>query len=251
MYNVVNVQLQNAGPSTIFAQQYRLLRLTGVLVPNPRQQCIDGLHRTVATMIANQETVMIMGDFNESLGLDPRLMGSVCVSHDLFDAISNFHGESDEIPTYARGTKRLDYAVASASLRHLICACGYNLFNKNIHLDHQALLIDLRLKDFFGHVTPPLASPDLRFVSGASPAVTQFVQKMHSHLRENKVFHAYQEFQLDRDVLDEPRRTVNKIDSLIGQAFQVAETLCYKPLKPPWSKKSTLPVSKFDFGKQL
>jgi hypothetical protein len=113
MYNVVNEHLQNAGPSTIFAQQYRFLRLAGVLVPNPRQQCIDGLHRTVATMIANQETVMIMGDFDEFLGLDPRLMGSVCASHDLFDVISNFHGESAEIPTYARGTKRVDYAAVS------------------------------------------------------------------------------------------------------------------------------------------
>jgi endonuclease/exonuclease/phosphatase family metal-dependent hydrolase len=100
----VNVQLQNAGPSTIFAQQYHLLLLAGVLIPNPRQQCIDDLHRTVVKMIANQETVMIMGDFNESLGSDPRLMGSVCASHDLFDVISNFHGESAE----TRGTKRLD-----------------------------------------------------------------------------------------------------------------------------------------------
>jgi hypothetical protein len=238
LYNVVNVQLQDAGPSTIFAQQYRLLRLAKVLlISNPRQQCIDDLHRTVAKMIANQETVMIMGDFNESLGSDPRLMGSVCASHDLFDVISNFHGESAEIPTYARGTKRLNYAAASSSLRHLICACGYNLFNEHIHLDHHTSFVDLRLKDCFGHVTPSLASPDLRFVSSSSPAVKQFVRKMHSHLRENKVFHSYQEFRLDREILDAPWRMANKIDSLIGQAFHAAETSCYKPPKPPWSEK--------------
>jgi hypothetical protein len=172
MYNVVNVQLQNAGPSTIFAQQYRLLRLAGVLVPNPRQQCIDDLNRTVSMMIANHETVMIMGDFNESLGFALRLLGSVCASNDLFDVISNFHGESAEIPTYARGTKRLDYAVASASLRQLICACGYNLFNENMHSDHQTSFVDLCLKDFFGHITLTLSIPDLRFVLSASPAVT-------------------------------------------------------------------------------
>jgi hypothetical protein len=55
LYNVVNVKLQHAGPSTIFAQQYRLLRLAGVLTPNPQHQYIDDLHRTVAKMIANQE----------------------------------------------------------------------------------------------------------------------------------------------------------------------------------------------------
>jgi hypothetical protein len=176
-------------------------------------------------------------------------MGSVCASNDLFDVISNFHGDSAEIPTYARGTKRLDYAVASASLRQLICACGYNLFNEHIHLDHRASFVDLRLKDFFGHITPTLSSPDLRFVSSASPAVTQFVPKMHSHLSENKVFHSYQEFRLDRDVLAEPSRITNKIDSLVGQAFQVAETSCYNPPKPPWSEKLHIASLKVRFWK--
>jgi hypothetical protein len=78
---------------------------------------------------------MIMGDFNESLGSDQCLMGSACASHDLFNVISNFHGKSAEIPTYDRGTKRLDYVATSASLRHLICACGYNLFNEHMHSD--------------------------------------------------------------------------------------------------------------------
>jgi hypothetical protein len=112
LYNVVNVQLQNAKPSTIFAQKYRLLRLAGVLIPNSRQQCIDDLHRTVAKMIANQEAVMIMGDFNESLGSDPRLMGSVCASHDLFDVISNF------MANQLRSPRMSEEPSASITRRH-------------------------------------------------------------------------------------------------------------------------------------
>jgi hypothetical protein len=72
---------------------------------------------------------------------------------------------------------------------------------------------------------------------------------MHSHLRENKVFHSYQAFRLDRDVLKEPWRMANKIDSLIGQAFQVAETSCYKPPKPPWSEKLHIASLKVRFWK--
>jgi hypothetical protein len=249
LYNVVNLQLQHAGPSTIFAQHYRLLRLAGVLTPNPRQQCIDDLHRTVAKMLANQEAVMIMGDFNESLGSDPRLMGSICAAHDLFEVISNFHGNAAEIPTYVRGTKRLDDATASSSIRHLICACGYNLFNENIHSDHRASFVNLRLKDYFGHATPSLARPDLRFVSSSSLDIKLFVRKMHSHLRENKVFHSYQEFRLDREVHDKPWHMANQIDSLIGQAFQVAESSCYKPPKPPWSEKLHIASLKVRFWK--
>jgi hypothetical protein len=192
---------------------------------------------------------MIMVDFNESLGSDPRLMGSIFAAHDLFDVISNFHGDAAEIPTYIRGTKRLDYATASSSMCHLICACGYNLFNENIHSDHRASFVDLRLKDYFGHATPSLASPDLRFVSSSSPDIKQFIRKVHSHLRENKVFHSYQEFRLDREVLDDPWRMANQIDSLIGQAFHVAESSCYKPPKPPWSEKLHIASLKVRFWK--
>jgi hypothetical protein len=171
----------------------------GVQILNPRKQFVKDLHCAVAGLIANNEKVMILGDFNETLGVDPRMMASLCASHDLCDVLALFHGQDVKIPTYARGTKRLDYCLSSASLEGLITACGYNLFNEYIHCDHRAMFLDIRLKAFLGHGTPKLASPDLRFVSSASPDVKTFVRKMFSHLHENKVFHQYQEFRLDTD----------------------------------------------------
>jgi hypothetical protein len=48
LYNMVDTNLRDAGPSTVFAQQYPLLRLSGVLHPNPRRQCIVDLNRVIA-----------------------------------------------------------------------------------------------------------------------------------------------------------------------------------------------------------
>jgi hypothetical protein len=235
-YNVVDMKLHDAGPSSVFSQQYRLLRLSGVTYPNPRHQFIDNLHRAIKQSVDNHESVVGDGDFNEALGKNPNLMASICSTHDLFDVQSHFHGTHAAIPTYAQGSIRLDYCVTSSSLEAFVAACGYNLFNEFIHSAHCAQFLDLNLKSFFGHSTPKLTiRPDLRFVSSSSTGATKFIRKMHAHLTEHRAFHHYQEFRLDVDVLQEPWRQANKIDRIIGQAFQTAEKHCSKHPKPPWS----------------
>jgi hypothetical protein len=181
--------------------------------------------------------VVIVGHFNEALRKNPNLMASVCSTNDLFDVQAHFHGANAAIPTYARGTNRLDYCVASSTMEAFVAACGYNLFNEFIHSDHRAQFPDLKLKSFFGHATPKLTQPDLRFVSSTSTEVTKFIQKMHSDLTEHRAFHQYQEFRLDVDILEEPWQQANKIDRVIGQAFQMAEKHCSKHPRPPWSAK--------------
>jgi hypothetical protein len=143
-----------------------------------------------------------MGDFNEKLGSDPHLIASVCAKNQLFDIQAHFHGDSAQITTYARGTTRLEYCLASSKLEQYIDASGFNLFNEYPHSDHRASFLYIRLQAFFGHNTPKLAGPDMRFVSTSSSDVTKFVNTMYSHLAENKVFHKYTDFCLDVDVVE-------------------------------------------------
>jgi hypothetical protein len=217
LYNVVDTSLKDAGPSTVYAQQYRLLRLAGVTYPAPRQQCIEDLKLVIGRLQANREAIIITGDFNETLGTNPRLMASVCAEHHMFDVQAHFHGDSADIATYIRGTKRLDYCLASPELEKYIVASGYNLFNEHIFSDHRASFMDIHLKYFFGHELPRLTRPDLRFMSTNSPDVSKFIHKMHSHLTENKAFHQFHEFCIDLDAVDEPWHLANKLDQLVGQ----------------------------------
>jgi hypothetical protein len=161
VYNVVNTPLSAAGPSTVYFQQYRLLRLSGVKIPNPRKQFVTDLHSAAAGLIANNKTVTILGDFNETLGANPRMMSSLCASHNRFEVLALFHGQAVQIPMYARGTKRLDNCLSSTSLEGLVAACCYNLFNEYIHSDHRAIFINICLKELLGQGTPKLASPNL------------------------------------------------------------------------------------------
>jgi hypothetical protein len=92
VYNVVDVKLHDAGPLTVYLQQYRLLRLAGITYPKPWQQCVDDLNREIQKLVANGETIALLGDFNEELGQDPGLMAAVCANHRLFDAHAHLHG---------------------------------------------------------------------------------------------------------------------------------------------------------------
>jgi hypothetical protein len=111
--------------------------------------------------------------------------------------------------------------------------------------------VDISLKTFFGHGTPQLVGPDARSISTSSPDIKKFVDLMHSHLAENKVFHKYQDFRLDRDILAQPWRQANQIDDLLGQAFRTAKLKCSTPPKPPWSEKLHLASLKVRYWKTV
>jgi hypothetical protein len=69
------------------------------------------------------------------------------------------------------------------------------------------------------------------YFSSFSADVSKFIKKAYDHLEENKTFHLYQDFLLDADLFATPWELANKIDSLIGQAFQCAAKTCAKTSK--------------------
>jgi hypothetical protein len=164
-YNVHQTTSKDAGPSTIFAQQWQLLRLSGVANPNPRKRFINNLRRDLAHRILDNEAIILIGDFNERLGDDPNLMASICGEFDFLDAHDFQHGNAAMVPTYIRGTKRIDYCFLSPSLAPFVRRACIDLFNKCYHSDHRALFLDIDLKAYLGNSLPKLARPDQRFVS--------------------------------------------------------------------------------------
>jgi hypothetical protein len=237
LYNCVDARISDVGPSTAYSQQWQLLRLAGLKNPKPRLQCVQDLSRDIRQRQRNDEGIMIVGDLNETLGKDPTLMASVCAKYSLYDVVDNIHGSDADIPTYIRGTRRLDYCLLSANLQPDLHATGFNLFNEYASSDHRALFVDFNLSHTLGKPNPAIVPPAKRFVSSRSDDVSKFVRKMSSHLHENKVFHKFQEFLVDCDHHDKPWEPANAIDSLLGQAFKTAERHCATPERPPWSEK--------------
>jgi exonuclease III len=69
-YQVVQEQGQH-GDQKAYSQQVRMMRLEGNLAPDPRRQFINDLKALVKSLKQLNQDILLMGDFNESIGVNP------------------------------------------------------------------------------------------------------------------------------------------------------------------------------------
>ena len=235
IYNVVDTNITHAGPYTVFAQQYATLRAAGIRNPDPKRQFIQDLNQELNKRTRNNEQLILLGDLNESVGQHPHLFSSVCSRHDLYD-VHDFHlGDDADIPTYCRGTKKLDYCFMSSTLQPCYSSCGFNLFHEIFYSDHRAHYLDLNLDCFLGKTPPTMAPPSRRSISSKSQDVILFVSTLYQHFTDTGGHKLMHQFNEQSSSLPEPWILANKIDSLLGQAIDKAFRICSKPRRPPWS----------------
>jgi hypothetical protein len=131
------------------AQQWHLLRLLGHDEPNPRQQLITDLKAEL--LIGQQQGLqfILLGDFNEVIGINPVLMASIRGELDLIDTIGNLHPHEHSTPTYNRGGTRIDYGLISLDFLPTITSAGMNKFHEVSTSDHRALFLDLDMTELF------------------------------------------------------------------------------------------------------
>ena len=88
-----------AGDHTLHAQQTSLYLLDGEVNPNPRKNFIRDLHALVKEAKDNNQDIILMGDFNEVVGDDPKIMAKVLMAGNLTDVHAHKHGHA-HIATY-------------------------------------------------------------------------------------------------------------------------------------------------------
>ena len=109
-YNVP--QETPAGDDTLHAQQTSLYLLDGEVDPNPRKNFIRDLHTLVKATKDNNQDLILMGDFNEVVGDDPKMMAKVLMAGNLTNVHAHKHGHA-HIATYIRGRRLVDYCFVS------------------------------------------------------------------------------------------------------------------------------------------
>ena len=220
------------GKTTVAAQQQSLLIMTQDPLQNPRTAFRRDLLKTLQEYRKSANTsILLVGDFNEQFGVDPDGMEKLAASLQLMDLMASRHSSAHPA-TYARGTKRLDYALASSHVCDALRASGYEEFNSRIASDHRGYYFDFDTEMLFGSQTQPLESPTKRGLTSANVRqVTKYIREKYRILEEHNVFsraekllypeqrHAFAE-RLDKDVLD---------------ASLQAETLVGRFGSPAWS----------------
>lgn len=218
---------------TAYVQQERLLRQEGHSNINPRKHFCADILSFVRALRANDESVILCGDFNEVLTLDSELV-RLCTdpSIQLVDIFSNLHPQTDVLPTFERGSTRIDFALISPDLVPAIARCGYMPFRLYVESDHRFLFLDLSTEIFLGDPST-LASLPTRNIRAKDPrAVTSYLEAKYLHLKNNNFFDRLRDMMASE--IPQPELAEN-LDCLLLQASTHAGKKCDIVRRAWWS----------------
>ena len=231
-YQVSQRGSSNYGQFTAHAQQMALLRLRGVSSPNPRKQFITDLTRLLSQYVQDKSDIILMGDFNETIGMSIDGMAQVINECGLTDVQAFKHGLETEQSTYARGPNRVDYFLISDRLLQHVLRQGCEEFNARIFSDHRGLFMDMSYPGFFDRAPNILAAPSCRNLIYDCPRhVRRYLQYMDKYIKDhNLIERAHSMAQDDRD--DKSAETFDR-DFTIG--LLAADRCCKSFKRSPWS----------------
>lgn len=231
-YQVVQ-EIGRHGDQTTYSQQVRMMRLEGNLKPDPRRQFITDMKALVKTLHANGNDIILMGDFNESIGANPSGMASVMTEGELSDVFCHRHGLEQEKPTYARGTTRVDYILTTPRLLNYIRHTGAEPFNFRIFSDHRGLFVDFSCPGFFDRSPNTLAKLHTRDLIYDCPRhVRKYLETTADYFKQHRVEERLIAL-LQGARNDE---AAEGIDRDVTRGMLAAEAQCKSTTRAPWSK---------------
>jgi endonuclease/exonuclease/phosphatase family metal-dependent hydrolase len=134
-----------------------MLKLADKVNQRPRHHFCKDLTYLLQEHIKKYHEIILMGDFNDELGSSLRGITQVVTGCNLVDVYAARHGLEDEVPTYARGRKRLDYILMTPTIASYATRSGADPFNHRFFSDHRGIFVDLELERLFDRNLPPLA----------------------------------------------------------------------------------------------
>jgi hypothetical protein len=110
-----------AGAKTACAQQWHLLRQQGDPQPDPGKRFHQDLDKFLQPHMAAGKELILLGDFNETLGGSFHGLDALINKYALLDLLPYHHGIDGEVETYARGSLQ----ATGLCIRHPD-SCGIN-----------------------------------------------------------------------------------------------------------------------------
>ena len=231
VYQVCNQQASSIGDRTAFAQQQSLLRRDG-RDNSPRRSFYDDLDHQLEEWAGLGYEIILSGDLNEELGSDIQGFARLSAKWNLVEVIQHFHGMVDEPPTYARGTKRLDYVFCTPNLLSSIKQCGILPYSEIIDSDHRAIYVDFDTQTLMGGDLAILSATPVRILRARdSKAREEYVEAVAKYMEDHRVLQRLLEISksetpdttkietIDRDISRAMAHAIKKIRKIYTSPF--------------------------------
>jgi exonuclease III len=222
----------NAGVATAASQQRSLLLQTQDVLTEPRKAFKRDLQKFVQERLREGHEILLVGDFNESLGSEVDGMSKLSAELNLIDLMKLRHIQLSSPATYSRGRSRLDYGLASQRIANSLIKCGYEPFNSRFSTDHRAYFFDFSTDQLFGSETQPLASPTSRMLkSNNVEQVTNYIKETYERMASRHVFQRAERLSLPGD----RHAFAERVDKDVVKASLDAEKQTKYFGEPAWS----------------
>ena len=238
-YQVVKNSIGKAGPSTAYAQQWHLLRIRGIAEPDPNKQFLADLGKRIDNLKEAGSEIILMLDANDSLQSASSKFTRWVREKELVDLHLLRHGNDEEPPTYARGSKRIDYILATSKIAEYMSKAGILPLHDFCTSDHRALFVDIELQEYLKGDPNPFAPQSSRAIQSNDPrAVRRYREQLQKHLDNSLIEHDLKRVE---QKLKETGYNANnaleldRIDHEITKARLEIEKQCSRIASHPWS----------------
>jgi hypothetical protein len=165
-----------------------MARLARRPIENPRYNFQRNLRQFILEKKQQQYSIILGGDFNESLTQSRSGMRSLAIQCQLTDVWS-YKYPGVEFNTHHPGSKRIDYVLVTPNLIPGVKSVGCFPFKYRGKSDHRGLYIDFDTQVLFGNATHKLAPAPNRGFKLTDPfAVTTYLTCVGQHSRSNNLF---------------------------------------------------------------
>ena len=145
VYRVGNNKLETAGGDTVWFQEYAALLSKGIKDPDPRQQILDDLEKTILRLKEDTDhQIIICIDANESTRSAKSKIQQFIKNTGMIDCHRHFHPDLSETPTHAEGSTQIDYCIITSGIIESVKRCGITALHYDVQgADHRSVWLDL------------------------------------------------------------------------------------------------------------
>jgi Reverse transcriptase (RNA-dependent DNA polymerase) len=207
---------------------------------DPRQIFMDDIITLIKDIESDpNHSCILMWDANESLDDPSGAIRRLIAETTLTDAFSHIAGKTCEIPTYSRGSKRIDFILTSQQLLPFIKRAGYLAFYESNESDHRGLFIDL--DETLLDTTVELKRPPKRYIGSKSKKqiISDYKQYIHKQFQIHRIYERAEELGNHAafySITEEYLQKLNRLDKQITEIILAAEqSQVPRAFKSDWS----------------
>ena len=166
-------------------------------------------------------------------------IAKLCKACQLYDPFQHHHNLPNNISTYIRGTKQIDFILVSYNILKKLIQCGMTAFNELTTTDHRGLHLDLSFNKVMKQKANEIPSPFDRQLQSKCPTSVRFYKtflekKITKQKLEEKVSTLLTIAQ-KRILTKEEDDSLNKLDNQITMIMLNAEKKINCKQTSPWS----------------